>query len=219
MADLVVFDCDGVLVDSEVLANRAVAELLSGWIPWLDTETFSTRFAGVSDAEIIEVLAEEHGVAFPDDLERQVDDAIDALLLAELRPIAGVAQALDAIAGVKAVASNSPRHRLDASLARAGIAHHFDDRLFSADMVANPKPAPDVYRLAARTLDADPARCLVVEDSVSGVTAARTAGMTVVGFTGASHTWPEHATALRQAGAAVTVAAMDDLPPALAALS
>lgn len=219
MADLVVFDCDGVLVDSEVLANRAVAELLSGWIPGLDMGAFSTRFAGVSDAEIIEVLAEEHGVAFPDDLERRVDDAIDALLLAELRPIPGVADALAAIPGPKAVASNSPHHRVVASLGRAGITRHFGDRLFTADTVANPKPAPDVYRLAAETLGADPARCLAVEDSVSGVTAARTAGMTVIGFTGASHTWPEHATALRQAGAANTVAAMADLPPALAALS
>lgn len=218
MSDLVVFDCDGVLVDSEVLANRAVAELLSGWIPDLDETTFSTRFAGASDADIIAVLAEENAVAFPDDLAARIDRAIDALLRAELRPIDGVAEALAAIPGIKAVASNSPRHRIEASLARAGVADHFGERLFSAHAVARPKPAPDVYRLAAKSLGADTARCRVVEDSVSGVTAARAAGMIVVGFTGASHTWPEHAAALRQAGAAVTVAGMRDLPEALAAL-
>ncbi|MEQ8967679.1 MAG: HAD-IA family hydrolase [Azospirillaceae bacterium] len=216
--DCVVFDCDGVLVDSEPLALEAAVGVFADWIPGLDAARFAERFAGLSDEEIIDALARENGRAAPADLSARIERAIDARLAEAVEGVPGIAAALDAIALPMAVASNSPRHRVELSLDRAGIKARFEGRLCCADMVARPKPDPDVYLMAAERLGAAPGACIAVEDSTTGIAAARAAGMTVLGFTGGGHTWPGHAEALTAAGAARIVPHMADLPGTLAAI-
>lgn len=211
--EAIIFDCDGVLVDSEIIASRVVADLVGRHLPGgLPTEEFMVRFAGRKDDEILEELAAESGIAFPDDMLARIEAAIDDALIAELRPVPGVAEALAGIDLPMAVASNSPRDRIMRSLDRAGIRHLFGGRICSADEVARPKPAPDVYRLAARLLDTDPRRCLAVEDSPFGVTAAAAAGMTVIGFLGGAHIMPGHDIKLLAAGAIDLAHGMAALP-------
>ncbi len=212
-----IFDCDGVLVDSEIIAKQVVASLLERHVPGLDAMAFITACTGRRNDEIIATVQAEHGIDLPAGFLEQVEQAVDEALIAELEPIPGAAAAVAAIPLPKAIASNSPRARVERSLARAGVSEVFGDRLFTAELVTRPKPSPEVYLLAASTLGADPARCIVVEDSVAGVTAAASAGMTVIGFTGASHAAPGLGAALIAAGAAETVAAMADLPGRVAA--
>ena len=206
--DAVIFDCDGVLVDSEVIASRVVADMFVTHVPGLDRDEFVRDLAGVSDAEVIERCRNDFGAEFPDDFLQQVEDAVDDALNRDLRAIPGAAVVVRNISLAKAVASNSRRARVDRSLRRANLSDAFGERIFSAEQVALPKPAPDVYLLAAEGLHASPDHCLVVEDSTAGVTAATAAGMTVIGFTGASHVQPGHAEALLQAGAVEVVADM-----------
>ena len=133
--------------------------------------------------------------------------------------VAGVAEALMQIGLPKACASNSHTARVREVLARTGLQPFFADRLWCADRVARPKPAPDVYLAAAAGFGVPCAACLVVEDSTAGVGAAVAAGMTVIGFTGASHAGAGHALALQGAGACCVIEAMAELPGAVARLA
>ena len=207
--DAVIFDCDGVLVDSEVIASRVVADMFLAHVPGLNRDEFVSNLAGVSDAEVVERCRRDFGVRFPDDFLDQIEDAVDDALNQELEAIPGADTLVGNIRLTKAVASNSRRARVARSLRRANLTDAFGDRIYSAEQVPLPKPAPDVYLLAADGLGVSPANCLVVEDSTAGVTAARSAGMTVIGFAGASHVLPGHADALRQAGA---IEAVPDMP-------
>jgi len=142
-----------------------------------------------------------------------------ALCEAELRAMPGVEAVLDGGSGKMCVASSSSPERLRHTLGLVGLYRRFDPHVFSATMVARGKPAPDLFLLAAQRMAANPARCVVIEDSLPGVEAAVAAGMTAIGFVGGGHCAPGHAHRLRAAGAASVVAAMPELPPALAALS
>lgn len=218
--DLIIFDCDGVLVDSEVIAARVVADHLSVHLPEpMNADTVQARFAGLSDAAMFRTLSAEHDVVFPDDFHDRIGKSTDRALADELNPIEGVAEALAGLSLPMAVASNSRVARLHRSLNTTGLVHLFEDRLFGADLVDQPKPAPDIYLLAARTMGVAPSRCLVVEDSVPGVTAAVAAGMTVIGFLGASHVRPGHDQRLRNAGAATAIDHMDALVATIDRLS
>ncbi len=214
--DLIIFDCDGVLVDSEIIANRVVGEMLARYVPDLDVTSFVSACAGRTDEEVVAEVETERGIVLPPGFMGLVERAVDEALIAELRPIPGAAEAVAAVALPKAVASNSPLDRVERSLDRAGVRSFFGDRLYCAEMVARPKPAPDVYLLAARNLQVEPHRCLVIEDSISGATAAVAAGMTVIGFLGASHIVPGHGAAMLAAGAVDLVEAMPDLPGRIA---
>ncbi len=199
--DAVIFDCDGVLVDSEVIASRVVADMFVNHVPGLDRDAFVRDLAGVSDTEVVERCRRDFGATFPNDFLEQIEVLVDDALNRELKAIPGAAETVRNVGLPTAVASNSRRARVDRSLRRAELTDAFDDRIFCAEQVAAPKPAPDVYLLAARELAVPPDRCLVVEDSTAGVTAARAAGMTVIGFVGASHVLPGHADTVRRLGA------------------
>ncbi len=208
--DLLISDCDGVLVDSEVIALRVVERELVSRLPGVDVSALVENTAGMTTAAILEQVQRLSGRELPASTLGELKEAVDQALDEGLEPLTGARQALDAIAALKAVASNSGSRRLRHSLERAGLAAVFGERVFSADAVPSPKPAPDLYFHVARTLAVDPARCLVVEDSVTGVTAARRAGMTVIGFTGASHPVPgDQPERLRQAGAVRIIEHMD----------
>lgn len=199
--ELLIFDCDGVLVDSEAIAEAVLRERLAAWLPDLHAGDELSRALGMTTEAILAHLAERSGHALPGDALVRIDEAIETRLATELEAMAGVAAAIDALDLPLAIVSNSSRRRVLASLANTGLdAQLGETPLFTAEQVARPKPAPDVYRLAAATLGVAPEACLVVEDSVSGASAARAAGMTVIGFIGASHIEPGHDARLREAG-------------------
>lgn len=197
-----IFDCDGVLVDSEALAEGTLVEHLSGWLPDLDITKLLGQALGMTTANILRHLEALSAHTLPLDATEQVDTAIEVRLARELKAIDGADKAIRGISLEKAVVSNSRRSRVLASLATTHLAEAFGEvAIFTAEQVANPKPDPALYRLAAAQLGQVPRDCLVVEDSVAGVTAAHAAGMCVIGFVGASHVDAEQSARLLQAGA------------------
>lgn len=215
--DLVVFDCDGVLVDSETIACRIDAELLTAAGFPLDFEDIRRDFVGVSAASMCRSIEQRFGRKVPADLAARKLAAVLAAFERELEPIRGAAAAIAALDRPRCVASSSDPARIRRSLELTGLLDLFDPHLFSATMVARGKPAPDLFLHAARSMRAEPRRCVVIEDSVPGVVAARAAGMTVLGFHGGGHCAPGHGETLRAAGAASTFADMALLPDAIAA--
>lgn len=209
--DLVIFDCDGVLVDSEIQALRVLERELARLLPGVDAAPLLHNTAGVSTVDILAIVELSTGRTLPPGAVPAIIDAINRALDDEVEPIPGAREAVAQIPILKAVASNSTLASVRRSVARAGLTEHFGDRLFSADLVAHPKPAPDLYRYAAECLNVTPGRCLVIEDSVSGVRAAKAAGMAVIGFTGASHAPADQEQRLREAGAAVVINRMEGL--------
>lgn len=214
----VIFDCDGVLVDSEFLACRAVAELIGRYEPQAPVEELVEQLVGTPDSYILARVAERFGTIFPADIAQQLEHAIDDALARGLDAIPGVQQALSGLDLPMAVASNSHLARVRRSLGVARIAGLFGDHVYTPEAVDRPKPAPDLYLHAAARLGVPPARCLVVEDSVTGTTAGVAAGMTVIGFLGGRHIRDGHADRLRAAGAALICPLMDDLPGLIAGL-
>ncbi|PXW24288.1 HAD family hydrolase [Paraburkholderia caballeronis] len=208
-------DCDGVLIDSEAVAARVlVAELEARW-PGAQVGPVVMPLLGQRIERVLAGAAAELGRTLgADDVAAIRAVAESSAMEAPLFP--GVAEALGAIALTKACASNSYTAVVRQVLDRTGLVAFFGDRVYCADLVERPKPAPDVYLAAARGLGVEPAACVVVEDSVAGVTAAHAAGMTVLGFVGGSHIGHAHALALRDAGASDVFDQMDALPELIA---
>jgi HAD superfamily hydrolase (TIGR01509 family) len=215
--ELVIFDCDGVLVDSELIGCRVEAEELSRAGFPITADEILRRFTGITARETFRTLEAERGRPLPEGFDERVRQEIRAAFARELAAVAGVALALGRIALPVCVASSSDPARIEHSLKVTGLLERFAPHLFSAAVVARGKPAPDLFLHAAARMATPPTRCLVVEDSVAGVQAAVAAGMRVLGFTGASHCPPDHAACLETAGAMRTFAAMPELPDLLAA--
>jgi HAD superfamily hydrolase (TIGR01509 family) len=214
--DLVIFDCDGVLVDSEVISCRTHAQMLTRHGYPITTEQVHERFLGRSSREARLDIERELGRPLPDDLETELRAELYRSFEASLEAIPGIAPALAAIAQPVCVASSGSPERIRTSLTLTGLYDHFVPNLFSAAQVQNGKPAPDLFLFAAARMQTAPARCLVVEDSIHGVMAARAAGMAVLGFHGGSHCRPATAAALRHAGATRTFDDMRQLPALIA---
>jgi HAD superfamily hydrolase (TIGR01509 family) len=210
--DLIIFDCDGVLVDSEVISCRAHAETLTRHGYPITPEQVFDRFLGHSMRKATLEIEAELGRALPDDFHTQVYAEIFRLFAASLEATPHIDAALGAITAPVCVASSGPPEKISASLNHVGLYDRFAPHIFSAVQVKNGKPAPDLFLFAAGQMQAAPARCLVIEDSVAGVTAGCAAGMTVLGFHGGSHCRPNTADTLRVAGAAVTFDDMRQLP-------
>jgi HAD superfamily hydrolase (TIGR01509 family) len=180
--DLVIFDCDGVLVDSERLAIRTEAEILFG-LGWPLTETeIVERFVGRSATYMREVV-EEH-LGRPVDWEKEFEARYEEVFAGELLPVPGVAEVVRQITIPMCVASSGSHEKMRFTLGLTGLLDVFGERLFSVDEVEHGKPAPDVFLYAAEKMGVGPDRCAVVEDSVSGVTAGLAAEMTVFAFAG-----------------------------------
>jgi HAD superfamily hydrolase (TIGR01509 family) len=185
--DLIVFDCDGVLVDSERLSIRVDAMFLDrlGW-PMGEVEIVE-RFVGRSDADMRAVIEEHLGGPIPADIDEEFDRLYRETFEAELTPVDGIVEALDAIvaAGIPiCVASSGGHAKIKRSLELTGLTQFFGDRIFSASDVAHGKPAPDLFLHAASRMGAAPARCAVIEDSAFGVDAAIAAGMLAFAYAG-----------------------------------
>lgn len=213
--DLIIFDCDGVLVDSEVISCRAHADALTRHGYPITPEQVLRRFLGVSDREARLMIENETGRELPDDFEAQVK-AATLQFYEDLKPIAHVAEAVRAIDLPRCVASSGTPEKIRHGLTSIGLYDLLAPNIFSATQVERGKPAPDLFLFAAEQMKILPARCLVIEDSVPGVTGARAAGMTVLGFHGGSHCGADHAETLRAAGAAETFGDMRQLPALIA---
>lgn len=185
--ELVIFDCDGVLVDSEPLSMRVLLDTIRGAGLSLAPEVGYDLFLGRSLASTRQTLAESFGIRLDDAALAEMRQRLYAAFRAELQPIPGIAATLDALTTPVCVASSSQPERVELSLRLTGLWPWFENRLFSATMVAHGKPAPDLFLHAARTLGYAPAACLVIEDSPAGISAAQAAGMRVLGFTGGAH--------------------------------
>jgi HAD superfamily hydrolase (TIGR01509 family) len=214
---LLVFDCDGVLVDSETIACRVDSELFAEVGIRVGADEIAERFVGSSSGTMCETLAREHGVALPEGFRRRLLDAVLARFETGLAAIPGVGEAAARIALPRCVASSSEPHRIRRSLELTGLLELFDPHLFSVREVARGKPAPDIYFHAAGRMGVAPARAIAIEDSEPGVAAARAAGMTVFGFVGGGHCGPGHTRRLRRAGADLVFAHMSQLPGLVAA--
>jgi HAD superfamily hydrolase (TIGR01509 family) len=210
--DLIIFDCDGVLVDSEVISCRAHAETLTRHGYPITADQVLNRFLGVSDREARLMIENEISRKLPNDFESQVKQATLQFYADDLRAISYVGEAIAAIGLPKCVASSGTPEKIRHGLTCARLYDQLAPHIFSASEVKRGKPAPDLFLFAAEQMQAAPARCLVIEDSIPGVTGAVVAGMTVLGFHGGSHCRPGYGDTLRAAGAIMTFEDMRQLP-------
>jgi HAD superfamily hydrolase (TIGR01509 family) len=217
--DLIIFDCDGVLVDSEVISCRAHAETLTRHGYPITADQVFDRFLGRSMRQATTEVEAEMGRSLPGDFQTQVYAEVFRLFAESLQATPHVDAALAAIELPTCVASSGPPEKISASLNRVGLYGRFAPHIFSAVQVRHGKPAPDLFLFAASQMNVPPARCLVIEDSVAGVTAALAAGMAVLGYHGGSHCRPDTAATLRAAGAAVTFDDMRQLPGLVAQIA
>ena len=198
---MVIFDCNGVLVDSEPLATTiASQEFMRAGFP-LTPDMIARYFTGRRPADMFADVEFATGRKLPTGFAAGVAESILRRFRSELRPTHHAAYALSWLRGPKCVASSSSLERIRVSLESTGLIRFFEPNLFSASDVRNGKPAPDLLLHAAGKMGVEPRACIVVEDSPVGVTAGVTAGMTVIGFAGASHTGNDTADQLRAAGA------------------
>jgi HAD superfamily hydrolase (TIGR01509 family) len=184
MTDLVIFDCDGVLVDSEPIAIRIDVEMFAELGIEISEQEVIDRFVGRSPEVLAHAVEEHLGHPPPDGWEERGEQRLRRAFEAELQPVAGITDALERISLPACVASSSPPERLRFKLELTGLYERFAGRIFSAVEVANGKPAPDLFLHAAQQMGVDPTGCVVVEDSRYGVQAARAAGMDVLGYAG-----------------------------------
>ena len=218
--ELVIFDCDGVLVDSEFLASKIEAKLLSDAGVAITSEEIAERYSGMTWKEILFDVEKTAGVPLSAGLLDMAERLVDMALETQLEMIEGADRAVKRITMPKCIASNSSRARLGISLGRTGLVNLFEPHIFAAHEVGSKKgkPDPNVFLHAASVFNARPANVIVVEDSVSGINGARAAGMRVIGFTGGSHTFPGHADRLTEAGAETVINRHALLPDVIAAM-
>ena len=187
MFDLVIFDCDGVLIDSEIIsANMLIAELAKLGVN-IDLAYVARHFLGRSYPTVMETIRREFHLTLPAEFESDYRAKLLQTFEAELHVMPHVAQVIADLRVAFCIATSSSPMRAAKSLALVGLEHLVGPQLFTSTMVARGKPAPDLFLHAAAQMGADPARCLVIEDSLTGIRAARAAGMAVWRFTGGSH--------------------------------
>lgn len=212
---LLIFDCDGVLIDSEILHSE-VESALGGELLGINRDplTHAQLFAGKGLQNLLAVWAEESGRPLPPQIEAEMARRKRDVFTTQLKAIPYVAETLQALAHFpRCVASGTPVPTLEIALKATGLYDFFAPHLFSSDMVARGKPAPDVFLYAAKVMSTQPNNCVVIEDSEHGVRAALAAGMRVVGFAGGSHCDALHAEKLR--GAEQIIKDMRALPDLL----
>ncbi|GJD19755.1 HAD family hydrolase [Rivularia sp. IAM M-261] len=208
--ELVIFDCDGVLVDSETIINRIFAEMLTEvGFPITYTEV-NQQLKGKSLKTCLEIIEQTYRKPMPKDFAERCKEREFAAFQQELQPVSGITEILEQITLPKCVASNSSHRHIQLVLNLTGLIHKFHEKLYSVNDVARPKPFPDIYLYAAQQMNTNPESCVVIEDSVSGVQAAYKAGMTVFGYVHDSD-----GAALTAAGAKIIFNDMHKLPQLL----
>jgi HAD superfamily hydrolase (TIGR01509 family) len=217
--DLVIFDCDGVLIDSELLTIGVEVALLAEAGITISSDEIIERYVGISMKAMVADIEARYGRPLGDDFATRHALRANNVFERELRAMRGIAGVLAGLPGKVCVASSSSPDRLRHTLNIAGLYDRFHPHIFSATMVAHGKPAPDLFLHAAERMGAAPSRCVVIEDSLPGIEAATAAGMTAIGFVGGSHCRDGHADRLSAGGAAMVVGAMSQMLPAITELS
>jgi HAD superfamily hydrolase (TIGR01509 family) len=197
----ILFDNDGTIVDSEVLAVRAMIDRLGEHGIHINETDYSQKYPGLLTRDIIRIVQEESGIRLPDDFIHIVHEDHEVYFDRDLEVIAGMDDLFQSVQIPKSMVSNGSAYHVERCLRRVGLFEDLDGHIFSAQHVENPKPHPDVYHLALQTLGITPVQTITVEDSEAGVRAAKAAGLRVVGFLGAAHIMPGHDEVLRRAGA------------------
>ncbi|TCM58336.1 HAD superfamily hydrolase (TIGR01509 family) [Rhizobium sp. PP-F2F-G48] len=196
--ELVIFDCDGVLVDSEPLSIDVLVRVLRTAGVEINADEATERFLGKSLMTMTKILHDDFGLQVDEAFLEEMRHDLYQRFEAELQPIAGISGVLDALDVRRCVASSSQMERIRLSLTITGLIDRLEPHLFSATMVTNGKPAPDLFLHAADAMHVAPENCIVIEDSPAGIVAAKAAGMRVFAFTGASHARTErHLGAIR----------------------
>jgi len=199
---LIIFDFDGVVADSETIANELLAQSVTALGKPTTVDDSIRLFMGKRWEDCKSAVVEWIGQPLPEHFEVTHRQRTREVMRRDVDPVPGISAFLDSHGHLaRCVASSSSREWLDHCVDKFGFREHFGNNLFSATQVPNGKPAPDIFHLAARTMEVPPEACLVIEDSPSGVQGARAAGMTVIGFLGASHIRDGHAERLLAAGA------------------
>ena len=216
MPELIIFDCDGVLIDSEIIGCREEARALTeAGIP-ITTEEVVKRFTGMQTSVLRKILEDEYQVKIPDGFEAMVSARVKEAFENELERISGSMRLLRELKKANTpfcIASGSDRERLRHTLTKTGLWEFFgDERVFSAEQVSKGKPAPDIFHLCALKMHASPPRCIVLEDSVAGIKGAVAAGMYPIGFVGGRHCTKKHPEMLKEAGAKHIINKLSELP-------
>ncbi|MEO1038999.1 MAG: HAD-IA family hydrolase [Pseudomonadota bacterium] len=221
--EAIIFDCDGVLVNSESLILEVELSGLSQIGLVYERNAFIARFLGMGEPEFEAALEADCHDRFsrplPPGFFESLYERRIAAVEKDVRAIAGAHAFASGLSLARAVASSSKTEALAMKLQRTGLAPLFGHHVYSADQVARAKPAPDLFLHAADALGADPSACLVIEDSANGVRAAAAAGMTCWGFTGGGHCPPGHGGALRDAGAAAVFECFEAVGEAFARIA
>ena len=208
----IIFDFDGVIADSEMLANLVLAEELTRLGLPTSLEQSYARYVGTRWDEMIALIEEQLGRPVPADWGAHLSDTMMARFRRDLAEVPGAGDFIRALGHrPRGIASSSSPARLAISLEVLGLAAHFEGRVFSAELVERGKPAPDIFLLAADRLSVAPETCLVIEDSPSGVRGAKAAGMQVIGLLAGAHIQPGHDAKLRAAGADHIAASWDEV--------
>ena len=218
---LVIFDCDGVLMDSEIVAAEAELEIYSEYGIKMEPKEFSERFAGKDSALIKLDIEQELGRKLPDDIMKKIHANVNAMCALEAKMIKDADTVLDLLDQARCICSNGPQDKMKKMLSRVGLYDKFRPYIFSAKDLDPPKhkPEPDIILKALKELELESAQAIVVEDSKYGIEAAKRAGTRVIGFTGASHTYPTHADELIDAGAETVISRLSELPAIIEAFS
>ncbi len=215
---VLIFDCNGVLVDSEALAATVASQELTRAGFKVSPDILARFFAGRRPSDMISDIEAATKRKLPADFGETLAATTMRRLRAELRATPHIGHALTWLRGPKCVASSSPHNRIRMSLESTDLFRFFDPHVFSASDVPNGKPAPDLFHHAARKMGVKPSDCIVIEDSPAGVSAATAAGMTAIGFIGGTHTGANLGAYLTAAGARTVIADMRALKSAVVAL-
>jgi HAD superfamily hydrolase (TIGR01509 family) len=215
MTDLICFDCDGVLIASELLAAETTVDCLSELGVALTRDEVFATLTGKSAVDANAYIRKTCGIDLPDTYQAHYNALLYQRFREWLRPVAGITQVLAALRLPSCVTSNSGHDRLALTLELTGLADHFGPRVFSSEDVAQPKPAPDLFHFAAERMEVEARHCMVIDDSPTGIAGAVAAGAHAIGFTGGGYTTADHADRLMAAGACCTVATAQDLMPLL----
>jgi HAD superfamily hydrolase (TIGR01509 family) len=209
---ILIFDCDGVVLDSMVLHTEVEAEAYRSLGVDITPSELSLRFSGVPQNEVSRILSNEKGVNIPSDLEGLIESTKEKVFSERLKPISGIAETLEDLRSIpRCIASGTAVSGLRHMLGVTGLYDSFAPHIYSSEMVERGKPFPDLFLYAANRMGANPDECLVIEDGIAGVQAAKAASMRVLGFVGGSHCDSQHAQRLEGAGAEFVFDNMRDL--------
>jgi HAD superfamily hydrolase (TIGR01509 family) len=219
--NLIIFDCDGVLIDSEIIASRVELDMLKKYDYECDEMEHIKRFTGLNFSQTIKIIEQESGRYYPDELNDKIEAEIDNRLWRNLIALPGASEVLDQLDQPRCICSNSSDERLKLSLTKTGLWDRFRPYIFSAQSMPDiaVKPAPDIFLHAAKEFEFSPQECVVIEDSVHGVSGAVAAGMRVIGYVGASHSYPGHGDQLLDAGAETIIRHLGEIIKVVEAFS